>query len=99
MIDIQNEQVVTLTQATRHLPKRRKGRRPAVSTLFRWAQDGVRGVHLETLQVGGTRCTSLEALQRFFEQLTEVSTREPTPSPSKAQAAAQAERALDAAGI
>jgi hypothetical protein len=27
---------------------------------------------LETIQVGGTRCTSREALQRFFERLSET---------------------------
>jgi hypothetical protein len=32
---------------------------------------------LETLQVGGTRCTSAEALQRFFEALTRGAS--PTP--------------------
>ncbi len=37
--------------------------------LYRWATEGLRGVHLETIQVGGTLCTSIEALQRFFERL------------------------------
>lgn len=27
-------------------------------------------VRLETIQLGGTKCTSLEALQRFFDRLT-----------------------------
>ena len=74
MIDISSEAVVTLTEATKHLPARRKGKRPNVATLYRWAQVGVRGVRLETLQVGGTKCTSLEALQRFCERLTDPRT-------------------------
>ncbi len=64
MIYIQDEEVVSLTDATKHLPKRRAGKCPHVATLYRWAQQGVRGVKLETIQVGGTLCTSLEALQR-----------------------------------
>ena len=42
-----------------------------VSTLYRWATAGCRGVVLESIQVGGTRCTSREALQRFFERLSQ----------------------------
>ena len=34
---------------------------------------GVRGVILEALQVGGRRCTSVEALQRFFKALSQKS--------------------------
>ena len=32
--------------------------------------DGVRGIRLESIMVGGTRCTSVQALQRFFDALT-----------------------------
>jgi len=71
MIDFENENVVSLAEATKHLPRRRRGRRPAVATLYRWASHGLRGRRLETLQVGGTLCTSVEALQRFFDQLSE----------------------------
>jgi hypothetical protein len=101
-IDISNETLVTLTEATHHLPPRRKGKRPAVSTLFRWAQRGIRGVRLETLQVGGTKCTSLEALQRFFDRLTrgEDSASQPTLSPSRQRRASeQAERELQRLGV
>ena len=56
--------------AAARLPCRRAGKRPHVATVYRWAKRGLRGVVLETLQVGGTLCTSHEALQRFFEALT-----------------------------
>jgi hypothetical protein len=71
VIDIQKEKVFSLTQAAKSelLPRRRFGKRPNVATFYRWAQRGVRGVALETLQIGGTKCTSAEALQRFFELL------------------------------
>jgi hypothetical protein len=71
MIDSQSEQIVTLAQAADSLPRRRRGRKTHVSCLYRWAKVGHRGVLLETLQIGGTRCTSKEALQRFFERLSE----------------------------
>ena len=69
MIDISNEHCFRLTEAPDHLP-RRNGRRISKSTLFRWAQRGVRGHKLETVTIGGCKFTSREALQRFVKQLT-----------------------------
>ena len=71
MIDTTTESPIPLTQAADELPRRRRGRKTHVSTLFRWSKAGCKGVRLETIQVGGTRCTSREALQRFFERLSE----------------------------
>ena len=65
MIEIALEEPISLTEATKHLPCRRKGVRPNVATLYRWAQVGCRGVRLETLCVGATRCTSLECSSGF----------------------------------
>jgi hypothetical protein len=70
MIDHRIEIVRSLTEAAAELPRRRGGKRVNVATLYRWASHGCRGVKLETIQIGGTRCTSVEALQRFFEALT-----------------------------
>jgi hypothetical protein len=69
MIDLKTERVLSFAEACRHLPRRRASRPAHPGTLYRWAAKGLRGVHLETIQVGGTQCTSLEALQRFFERL------------------------------
>jgi hypothetical protein len=70
MIDSTLEILIPFTQAVDELPRRRRGRKTHVSTLYRWATVGCRGVILETIQVGATRCTSREALQRFFERLS-----------------------------
>lgn len=71
-IDIRSEELFTLSELARQLPRRR-GRRPvSPSTLYRWWRRGLRGVHLEVLQVGGTACSSREAMQRFFERLGRV---------------------------
>ena len=70
MIDLQNETVVTLVEATNFLPRRRRGRKVHISTLYRWTQRGFRGVKLETLRLGGGLVTSIEALQRFAERLS-----------------------------
>lgn len=103
MIDIATERVVSLGDATKLLPKRRRGKKRHVSALYRWAKHGLRGVQLETIPVGGTLCTSMEALQRFFERLAEA--RQPRTEPTFAgpaarqRAAREAERELERLGI
>src|SRR3954469_24525989 len=70
MIDTPTETILTLCEAAEGLPRRRRGRKTHVSTLYRWTVSGCRGVILEHIQIGATRATSREALQRFFDQLT-----------------------------
>ena len=70
-IDLNTETVLSLTKATKGLPRRRRGKKPHISTLYRWSTAGCRGVVLETVQIGGTRCTSSQALARFFRKLTQ----------------------------
>jgi Protein of unknown function (DUF1580) len=66
-----DETIISLTNVPKELPRRRRGRNVHVSCVYRWSTVGCKGVVLETLQVGGTRCTSREALQRFFERLSQ----------------------------
>lgn len=78
MIDLRTEQVLSLADACSRLP-RRNGRKLHVSTLYRWAQRGIKGVRLETGMLGGARVTSLEALQRFMERLSGIQGEHVTP--------------------
>ena len=84
MIDLAIEKVVTLGSAPNVLPRRRRGKQPHASTIYRWAKmgviadDGVR-VFLETIRVGRTLCTSVEALQRFCDYLSTAPTAIPAP--------------------
>jgi hypothetical protein len=99
MIDSQTESIITLAQAADQLPKRRRGRKTHISTLYRWATAGCRGIVLETLQVGACRCTSLQALQRFFERLSASVHVGAVPGPGvKCRTLAQRRRASDEAG-
>lgn len=101
MIDITSESVVSFAEAAASLPRRRGNRSVHVSTIHRWARRGCRGVRLEFIQVGGTMCTSQEALQRFFAKLTqhhEAETVVPAEKPGAAGNAAVA-RALDREGL
>jgi hypothetical protein len=75
MIPIAEEEVFPVGQVPKHVPPLRGGKRLAPSTGFRWAKVGVDGVILETICVGGTLCTSKQALQRFFERLSAARSR------------------------
>ena len=104
MIDATTENLVSLTDAAKLLPTRRGGKRPHVSCIYRWTVSGCKGIKLESVQVGGTRCTSREALSRFFERLTQATGPDRdwptvrTPS-QRARANDQAERELTEAGF
>jgi hypothetical protein len=69
MIDISLEKPLPLPEAAKGLPGR-KSKPLNVATLYRWSMHGCRGVLLETIQIGSQRCTSTEALQRFFDAIT-----------------------------
>jgi len=102
MIDPNTETLVSLADTPQHLPRRRGGKRPHVSCIYRWTTSGCKGVVLESLQVGGTRCTSKEALARFFRRLTQGGAADVPTVRSIAQRQRAAERAmrdLEKAGV
>ena len=102
MIDLLREELVSLSAAAKLLPARRKGKRPHTSCLYRWTTTGCKGVVLESIQVGGTRCTSREALTRFFHRLTRANGAAPGAHRSPARrrrAAERAERELEREGV
>jgi hypothetical protein len=54
-------------------------------------------VRLETVKMGGTACTSLEALQRFFDRLSGDTTVVTPPTPTMRQRNKERERRIRAA--
>ena len=94
-IDIATEQVVAFREAAKLCPRRRQGRKPHVSTFYCWSRTG-----LETIQVGGQLCTSVEAVQRFFNRLTTTTQASRPPVPRQATCTAeQLENELAALGL
>lgn len=74
-IDVLNEKLRSFAEAASRLPALRGGKSVNPSTVWRWAKRGVRArngvrVRLEAIKVGGTCCTSDEALLRFFHALS-----------------------------
>lgn len=68
-IHLNKETILSLRDVTKLLPRRRGGKNVSVSCVYRWTGKGCKGVVLESIQIGGTRCSSKEALKRFFDQL------------------------------
>ena len=81
-MDVIIETPISLARAAELLGKHQ-------ATLYRWSKTGVRGIVLGTLQVGGTRCTSREAIQRFCERLTSEPAQRTARSTSAAEKAAK----------
>ena len=74
MIDPRRETLLDPLDATMHVPPNRTGRRVHQSSVRRWMLQGLRGVRLESIKIGQRRCTSVEALDRFFIRLTDSNT-------------------------
>jgi hypothetical protein len=98
-----SDDLVTLREAAKLLPRRRGGKRPHFSTLWRWALRGLRGIRLETVSVGDTLCTTPEALEEFMRRVSEArglgTTSAPHVSRRRQREIAQAGDNLDRAGI
>ena len=95
MIDPLTERIVTLAKAAEVCPPRRAGKNTHKSCVYRWTTVGCRGVRLESIAIGATRCTSLEALVRFFERLTCAQSGDPPPIRTSAQRQRDTKRAND----
>ena len=93
-IDPSNEELLTLTAASKILPSL-DGKRIHPSTLWRWCHKGSRGIYLEFIRLGTRILTSVEALNRFMLARTAV---ESSPTHRKRRRTpASRQRAVDAA--
>jgi hypothetical protein len=93
-IDISTESLISMGEASARLPGR-----PSLCTIWRWRLRGVRGRRLESVVIGGTPYTSVEALERFARHQggTDAPTIR-TPA-ARERAIRQAERELADAGV
>ncbi|HUE71265.1 MAG TPA: DUF1580 domain-containing protein [Pirellulaceae bacterium] len=73
MIDVTTcDSLLTLAEASKLFPHR-----PSRCTLWRWMNEGVRGVRLESVVVGGRRLTSKPAIADFVAKTTAAVDRRP----------------------
>jgi hypothetical protein len=109
LIVLADQMVFALAELPKHVPLRRGGKKLHSATGFRWAKHGLPArdgsiVKLPTIQVAGTKCTSIEAFQWFCDRLSGAaapSGRAPGPRAAAARRRAQeaTDRALDRLGL
>lgn len=68
-VDLFGDDLLTPSQAAKLLPRGDGGGRINATTVWRWMNNGVRGIVLQSILVGNRRFTSKRALQAFVEQL------------------------------
>lgn len=61
-LNLLTEDLVSLAEAAREIPPKPRH----VATIWRWRTRGIRGVKLETVQIGQRSFTSRQALTRFL---------------------------------
>jgi hypothetical protein len=99
MIDPSRETLIAFAELARRIPPTRRGRPVSVSTVWRWATRGVRGVRLESLRLPSRSVTSQEAFGRFIDALTLTSNecpRSERPQKRPVTTGSDATKALDA---
>lgn len=85
MIDLTRETLIPIRAVPDRLPRRPSGKKLHVSAVYRWLQRGVGGVRLESVKIGGTTYTSVEALARFA-RASAAKPVEPRPGPKRYEA-------------
>jgi hypothetical protein len=95
----EGETPIRLTDLPAHpcIPRRR-GRKPHVSAVFRWATRGLRGHRLETARCGGVLCTTRSAVLRFYARLSGAGDVN-VPRASRARELARVDRQLEEEGL
>jgi hypothetical protein len=70
MINSHLEPALSARAATKLPQIQRDGRSPNVSQIHRWWVRGIRGIVLESVVIGGSRCTSSAAVDRWIAKLS-----------------------------
>ena len=92
MSDLLQETRVSLTQLAHQ-----EG--VSIPTTRRWAMRGIKGIRLETIQIGGRRFTSLESYARAVERWTAAANGDSVTSTSRTNRQHQAAIARDEAEL
>lgn len=98
MIQTSSENLLELSKVPQHLEKL-AGKRPHIASIYRWTKHGIAGIRLETLIIGGTRFTSEQALDRFFQESTKAKEKQNQPKESADSRRRAIEAQADQLGI
>ena len=93
-IDPFKDDLFSLTQITRSLPKR-----PSPACMWRWYRKGINGVLLETVVVGGRRFTTKVAWTEFVRRTTAAANQLPPEEDDAPKRTESTQRKLKNAGL
>src|SRR4051794_26984473 len=93
-IDVATETLITPKQYAKMRPEGRNGRPMNLATVYRHFNPGVRGIRLEHVKFGGNTYTSIEAVRRFAERLTDAWSGQTIPTSTPVRSAARRARDL-----
>ena len=71
MINVQQEQLVSIADLPQRIRLMTGTRAPHPRTIDRWVREGVAGCRLEIVRIGKRRYSSVEALGRWLATVTE----------------------------
>lgn len=67
-IDTSQEAALTLSELAHAVKKKWRIER-TTRTLRRWIEEGREGIYMDRIRIGGVLCSSIEAYERFIDQL------------------------------
>lgn len=70
-IDPSVEKLIELKDLPKEIAQNKKGRKLSIPSVYRWVREGIVGIRLETYWDIGKQCTTMEALDRFSQQVSE----------------------------
>ena len=103
--DTRNEELHTLEGIRQFLPRTARTGKPVhPSVVFRWITRGLKAgdgtiVRLKGVKAGNRLCTTIEAVDRFFDDLTARAGIAPLEPPPKISGNDRTSRRLEAVGL
>ena len=93
-----SENLLLFTKIPSHLEER-TGKRPHIASCHRWRTRGIGDIKLETILIGGTRYTSEQALERFFQDSTKAKDKKDASKQAKDARRSSFEKQAEKLGI
>lgn len=95
MIDTTKEQLIPVREVPGYLEQRGFRERVHVGAVYRWILNGLDGVRLESVRIGGTTLTSAEAIQRWAAAREQMRHEHPGAAPTPPKVVAMRQRRED----
>ena len=93
----ESDEFIPLSQLAKYIPFGRNGRKRHVSSIYRYAKRGVRGIRLLTWHLPDGQYTTLAAWKEFVEKLSSASQPNPLPQSDSIDTISTQQKSVEAA--